>query len=380
MFEEWYLNDLLSQKIRNVWKLTDHYLLKLLFNILDESKILDYLKKPVKVDDIIKSQGYPQKVSSALKWILERLLLDGYLSRTNEGKDAEYCLTDKQIEYDLTEIKERARTQAPESIAAFNMLELMANFYPIYFRGEKSCVDVIFSPENIETTNEYYTNNLFYKVHNIAGAKILNWDIDQRNKPVIVEIGGGLGGGTKQFLIQRLESENKSMDFTYHFTDVANKMLRNTRRELEKINPEISMFKFQKLDFNKPFEEQGFHPGSVDVIWGVNAVHVAFDLRFTLEEIKKTLRPGGSLIVCETVRPLGNSMIQQELILNTLDDYWNVKLDDEIRPRHGFMDWKYWVSALSKMGFADARSIPDMSIVDKEYDNCYITVVRGIKA
>ena len=85
---------------------------------------------------------------------------------------------------------------------------------------------------------------------------------------------------------------------------------------------------------------------SFDVIWGVNALHVANDLRFTLNEFYKILKPKGTLIVCETVRPISNKMIQQEILLNTIDDYWNVKVDKDIRPRYGFMEWDDWVKAL----------------------------------
>ena len=191
--------------------------------------------------------------------------------------------------------------------------------------------------------------------------------------------GGGLGGGTKQFVKQRLEDNNSIKNFTYYFTDIANKMLRTTKRELLNITKELDSFNFQKLDFNKSLEEQGFKRNSIDIIWGVNAAHVAMDLRFTLNELYKTLKPNGSLILSETVRPVGNTMIQQELLLNTLDDYWNVKLDKYIRPRHGFMDWTDWTNALNAIGFSNVETVPDMGKMQKQYDNCYVAVIRGIK-
>lgn len=379
MFEKWYLEELISKTIRDIWKLTDYFLLKLISNILDKAEITPLLKSGTTVDSIIQKKDYPAKVYASLKWLLDRLKLDGFVSMRLENNVEFYTLSDKTMNYDLNTIKSQAEKASPESIAAFNMLELMANNYPDYLSGKKTGVDIVFSPENIDITNEYYSNNLFYNVHNISGAKIVNWDISSRKNPQILEIGGGLGGGTKQFVIQRLKDKAPLNVFNYCFTDVANKMLRSTKKALSTLTEDLSAFTFQKLDFNKNLSEQGYAENSYDVIWGVNAAHVSFDMRFSLNELFKTLKSGGSLIISETVRPIGNLMIQQEFVLNTLDDYWNVKLDEKIRPRHGFMDWSDWIGAFKEIGFINVETIPDMSVLQKEYDNCYVTVVRGIK-
>lgn len=375
MFESWYFDELISKKIRDIWKLTDHFLLKHIDNIVIATGIKEVLKERITIDDIIKKKGYSENVKSSVKWILDRLVLDGFISCDN----GYYFLNSKKIDFDLTDIRNQALNEASDSVAAFNMLELMAKNYPDFLAGKKNGVDIIFAPENVDITNEYYSNNLFYNVHNIAGAKIINYDIEKRTNPLILEFGGGMGGGTKQFVIQRLKDNKSLTNFTYIFTDVANKMLRTTRKDLSLITDKLESFDFKKLNFNNALKEQGYEENSIDVMWGVNAAHVAYDLRFTLSEIYKTLKPGGSLIICETVRPRGNTMIQQEFLLNTLPDYWNVKLDEEIRPRYGFMDWQNWISALKASGFVNVETIPDMSVVEEKYDNCYVAVIRGMK-
>ena len=379
MFEKWYLEELINKTIRDIWKLTDYFLLKLISNILDNAEITPLLKSGTTVNNIIQKKNYPANVYASLKWLLDRLKLDGFVSMRLDNNVEFYTLSNKTMDYDLDAIKSMAEKASPESMAAFNMLELMANNYPDYLSGKKTGVDIIFSPENIDITNEYYGNNLFYNVHNIAGAKIVNWDISTRKNPQILKIGGGLGGGTKQFVIQRLKENAPLNSFNYCFTDVANKMLRSTKKALSTLTEDLSAFTFKKLDFNKNLSEQGYAENSYDVIWGVNAAHVSFDMRFSLNELFKTLKNGGSFIISETVRPIGNLMIQQEFVLNTLDDYWNVKLDEKIRPRHGFMDWNDWVRALKEIGFTNVETIPDMNVLQKEYDNCYVAVVRGIK-
>ncbi len=379
MFEKWYLNELFSSKIRDVWKLTDYYLLKLIFNILEESSIIQLLNSPISVNNIMEYKNYPKKVYSSIQWMLNRLALDGYITKTDNVNEILYYLTNKEMDFNLDEIKEKAFKMAPESVSAFNMLKLITDNYNDYLNGKKNGIEIIFSSENINITNEYYRNNLFYNVHNIAGAKILNWEIDKRKNPVVLEVGGGLGGGTKEFLQQRYNESKNIFNFYYYFTDIANKMLRETKKEILKITDNIDNFNFQKLNFNNDLKEQGCKENSFDIIWGVNAIHVANDLRFTLNEFYKALKPGGTLIVCETVRPIGNQMIQQEILLNTIDDYWDVKIDKEIRPRHGFMEWTNWIKALETIGFSNVKTVPDMKYLQEKYDNCYVAVIVGTK-
>ena len=374
MFEEWYLNDLITKEIKDTWKQVDYYLLQLIFLIIEDSGIDSLLKVGTTPEEIVNKKQYIKNSKNAIKWMLDRLVIDSFLII----KDDIYYLTDKKPDYDLDYIVKMTEKIASKSTIAFKMLKLMADNYIDFFEGKKSGVDIMFSYQS-ELIIEYYSDNLFYNVHNILGAKILNYDIEKREKPVILEVGGGLGGGTKQFVTQRMDNGLPPNNFEYIFTDIANKMLRYTKKALNITDYNLQSFSFRKLDFNVSLAEQGFEENSIDVIWGVNALHVAYNLEWTLKELKKVLKSGGSLIISETVRPIGNRMIQQEFLLNTLPDYYNVKLDPEIRPQAGFMDWKYWINALKFCDFDNVETIPNMTILEKEYDNCYVAVIRGIK-
>ena len=59
MFEKWYLEELISKTIRDIWKLTDYFLLKLISDILDKAEITPLLKSGTTVDSIIQKKDYP---------------------------------------------------------------------------------------------------------------------------------------------------------------------------------------------------------------------------------------------------------------------------------------------------------------------------------
>ncbi|MBQ3921870.1 MAG: hypothetical protein II707_01140, partial [Spirochaetales bacterium] len=73
MLEQWYLEELISQPIRNIWKQTDYYLLRQIFNILHETGIFEDLQKGTTVDSLIAAKSFDPNVKSSLKWLLDRL-------------------------------------------------------------------------------------------------------------------------------------------------------------------------------------------------------------------------------------------------------------------------------------------------------------------
>lgn len=379
MFETWYLEELINQRIKTSWKLSDYYLLKQLDTVLLRTGIGDLLNSYISIEEIINKKNYDNKVFFSIKWIFDRLALDGYIEIKQSVNTSLYKFSGKINNDSIDELYKKAYEIAPLTQSTFDLIKLVSDNYPDYLEGKKNGVDILFNEQSSSLMNDFYTNNEFYSVNNIGGAKILNYDIDNRINPKILEIGGGMGGGTKQFISQRIANGKPLDNFSYVFTDIANKMLRCTKKEIQVLTNNPIDIEYKKFDFNVDIADQGYETDSFDVIWGVNAAHVAKDLKSSLKRLYSMLKKGGSLILAETVRAKGNPLVQQEYILNTLDSYWDVQLDDDIRPCYGFMHWKNWIKALELSGFTKVETIPDMNIVENKYDNCYVALIRGIK-
>lgn len=379
MFEDWYLEDLLDKNVKTMWPLTDKYLLQLIKKVFDRIGISEDLKNFISIQQIMEKYNYVEKADRMLRWDLERLKFDDYVESKEENGTVLYKYTSKELPTDYEEIYNWCSKEDPRSVYAFRLLALVADNYEEILEGKTSGVNVIYSPENIHIINEYYQSGLFYTVNNVLGGKVLNYEVDKRESPKILELGGGLGSGTKQFLEQRKAAGKDLKSFHYHFTDVTNSMLRKTKKPLEEITGDLSNFEFSKHDFNKSLEDLGLAEEQYDIIWAVNAIHVATNLKFTLQQLYRLLKPKGTLLIVETVRPIYCPWVQHEFIINSLDDYGNVELNDEWRPVHGFMRWTNWVKAVEAGGFDIVDTVPNMTEVEAKYNNCYATVIRGQK-
>jgi SAM-dependent methyltransferase len=73
----------------------------------------------------------------------------------------------------------------------------------------------------------------------------------------------------------------------------------------------------RRLDFTRPWAEQGIPPGSVDVIAATNALHNGSDLMVALRELRGALAPDGFLVVSESLCGSGRH-VHQDLIFNLL--------------------------------------------------------------
>jgi SAM-dependent methyltransferase len=120
----------------------------------------------------------------------------------------------------------------------------------------------------------------------------------------ILEIGGGTGSSTSAMLESLSPIPGDGSDATssigkYTFTDISSAFFEKAR---EKFRPHGDIMEFKILDAEKDVVKQGFESATYDLIVAGNVVHATADLRRTLGNLRKLLKPGGRLILHEGVR------------------------------------------------------------------------------
>jgi SAM-dependent methyltransferase len=138
-------------------------------------------------------------------------------------------------------------------------------------------------------------------------------------------------------------------------------------------------FAFSRVDMDRDLEEQGIAPGSADVVYAVNTVHIARDLHATLRRIRAALKPGGAAVFSECVRPFPGQPIYVEFVFNFLENFTGVVTDPATRPNHGFLTPANWRDALAAAGFERPEILPDVESLAKHYDAFFVAAVTGWK-
>lgn len=114
----------------------------------------------------------------------------------------------------------------------------------------------------------------------------------------VLELGGGTGGMTLP-LLQALDDRGVLPLESYTFTDVSSGFFENARESFQKWG---SYMKFKTLDIEKDFVGQGFSRGTYDVILASNVLHIPRSIEDTLKSVRTLLKPGGRLLMIETIR------------------------------------------------------------------------------
>ena len=135
----------------------------------------------------------------------------------------------------------------------------------------------------------------------------------------MLEIGAGTGGATIPILEGLSSTGPRSPRFVnYDFTDLSPAFFDNAKRKLAKWS---QLVKFKTLDIESDPLQQGYEPGSYDVIVAANIVHATSCVEITMKKLRSLLKPGGTLVLIEiTVESIASS-----LTFGVLPGWWSGK-------------------------------------------------------
>ena len=133
------------------------------------------------------------------------------------------------------------------------------------------------------------------------------------------------------------------------------------------------------FDLNKPFASQKIAPESVDIVYAVNAAHVAKDIVGFLQGCREALRPGGHVVFAERIRMNQYEMAPREFTLNLSVYHRSAPQKADYRPMHCYLHPDNWRAVLDKAGFTTCDVVPDLNALRTDFPDQYAAVVVGRK-
>lgn len=175
----------------------------------------------------------------------------------------------------------------------------------------------------------------------------------------VLEIGAGTGGATTIVLEAfgaKAEAEGMSGSGSllghYDFTDVSAGFFRAAQQKFAAWGDTMD---YKKLDIELDPAEQGFAAGSYDLIVAALVLHATKNLRRTITNVRKLLKPGGKLILVENAR----DTLDMQLIFGTLPGWW--LSEEPERKMSPNVPLDFWDEVLKDTGFTG---------VDFDIDDC----------
>ena len=357
----------------------DRFTVDTLLNLVADLDLGESLSRGTTVPEVLESHGWTPRAAIPLTWFFRKLAAEDHLRVEGAGADAVYRARGPLPVGDPERSEARARALDPRSAPPFSVVHAMVEHVPAFLRGELSGEEVLFHPAKLALWFDYFSNdNLLYQINNRLGAEAVVRALPGGRPAHVVEIGGGSGSAALAVAERLARDAALPRIGRYVFTEIVPTFLRRAERNLRARWPGLPA-EFRRLDMDRDFALQGLVPGSADVVYAVNTIHIAKDLAATLARVLDTLRPGGVAVFSECVRPFEGQPIYVEFVFNFLENFTGVATDPATRPNHGFLTPNNWRRSLAAAGFEKPEILPDVETLARHYDAFFVAAVSARK-
>ena len=368
---------LLDDRFDRSCTLFEEYVHRLALRVVVGTGIDAAAREPGTPDEIAARAGLDASTAPvAVGWLLSTLALTGRAVRSGEGC---FRIPSALQALDAEEVARVQEGHDPAALASYRMAALAAELYPQVLRGTVSGEEALFAPDRSRAWYEYFSNdNVLYAISNIIGAIAVEHAL-RADGGAILELGGGLGSGAAAVLDRLSAMGRLPAVGSYRLTEIAPSFLRRAQRGFTGRYPGVGL-SFARLDMDRPFAEAGIQEGACALVYGVNTLHVARDLEFTLTEIRRALAPGGALVLSECIRPFPGRPVYIEFIFNLLQAFRAPRLVVPWRPSGGFLTPENWAAALEACGYRDVIVYPDIARIREVRPACVVAAITAVRA
>lgn len=324
----------------------------------------------VTVHQTKKNFSIPWRRTVALEYQYKKLADSGIF----EFDGGRYFTGSVQVS-DFDTVAAELAAREPGAAVATEILQTLVDNAKRYFRGEATGDEILFGPEQLPLWLKYFSNdNILYSINNRIGAEALSRLVPaDGGRFEILEIGGGCGSGADQTLRKIGAGVTR-----YRFTEVAETFARYGEKVAKAAASPSTVVESARVDMTLPWAAQGIEPGTFDAVYAVNCFHVAPDLDFVITEATKALRPGGTVVVSECVRPTKLARpIHAEIIFDFLSSFTDVATDPVKRPTHGFLTPAAWRASFEAAGLGDVTVLPDVDAVAEKYPDFVVGAIMA---
>lgn len=211
---------------------------------------------------------------------------------------------------------------------------------PLEILMQSGILKAFYEETNDHSTTSQITRYVDLLAHQQPGLKLL-------------EIGGGTGGGTRNFVRGLGSAEDGDSGrlrcARYDFTDVSPTLVGAAKLEFERYQPQMT---FGTLDIERSYTEQGFSEEEYDVVLAVNVLHITSNLRQALRRARRSLKTGGKLIFKESLSKQG---WVEGFVFGLFPGWW-FGVDDG-RTLSPSLDLPSWNSLLRETGFSGCEIV-----------------------
>lgn len=365
--------ELFSENLYQACELVERYVSDWAVRIAQRLELEPDLAAGATAETILGSRGFPLERRAALDWLLARLAAAGHLQGSAVRADGSaasapgYRLAGALPQPELTELRALGLAIDPAIAPTLAILDAAGEAFPRVLAGALTGEQALFTSARMPLWTEYFHNaNPIYALNNRLAAIAAANRLPREGEVRILEIGAGAGSAAEALLDELERRGGLGRVACYRLTEPNPMLRRRASRALAARYPGLRLVD-QAYDIDLEPAGQGLPLAGFDLVFAVNVLHIARDLRASLEWLRGLLAPGGWLIGGECQRLFPGQTIPVELVFEQLASFTNVVLEPGVRTAHGFLAPEQWHQALSAAGFGELAEVPELTRIREHY-------------
>ncbi|XP_038079053.1 highly reducing polyketide synthase ZEA2-like [Patiria miniata] len=233
----------------------------------------------------------------------------------------------------------------PELDSEMTLTKTLGEALPDTLRDPQVAVPLMFSADGLD---RYFFDSLSTRIYYKAGAEAVVRAVREaaKHKKVVrvLELGARIGGLTR-FIVDPLKDFGTERKMEYVFTDVSATFFNQAQGNLQ----EFPFVQYKQLDIEKEIKDQGFVPGSFDVVVCLDTLHAAVDVQRSTAFMTDLLSADGLMFIMEGT----NTHYLTELWFGAMDVCW---VFDDFRKERCWLHHQGWLDTMEKVGLKDIVS------------------------
>lgn len=305
----------------------------------DESAMVNYRKMLEPVLDKV-----TRKVLRELSDGAERERVPSHLTKHIKWMDHYVASKPADLDEDLDETSlEKMLVKLEIVYPSWNIFPAMARDLKPILLGDKDPLQIAFGTGLAE---KFYAD-VFDNVCDSKFERLL--DLVSHENPTlrVLEVGAGTGGMTRHILsaLGRFEKRTGGTRFAeYKYTDISPSFFDNARDQFHEYQNRMT---FQVFNLDSSARDQGFVPGTYDMIVAGCVLHATRDLKRTIRNLRPLLKPGGRLLMLEVIAP---ENITTNFAFGVLPGWWSSS--EDYRRLSPTINENQWDTLLRQEGFS----------------------------
>lgn len=376
-FTEWCKTELFTKDVVRATAILNRYCDLRLMGVVRDLDLTSKLAQPTTPAALAEALGFVDSAEITLRYALHRLAARTDIVTTSDGTTFQVTKTPDDPTDELATLRTELEGLGKDYLAAVDFLDFGAEHFVVALKDDPDFMDKMLAGRTGDWAELWHraTNvDPLQDLHGEMGARAIS---DLLDGGTILEIGGGTGNGIRHlFAMMKREGTFDRLE-RYIFTDISMRFVLTTKHEMDDNYPDVATaWKF--CDLNKPLSEQKIEESSVDLIYAVNAAHVAKDIVAFLESCRWALKPGGVVLFAERVRMTKNDMAPRELTLNLSVYHRTAAEKASYRSMHCYLEPSEWREVLERAGF-EPHILPNLEAMGEHFPDQYAAVVVGSK-